>query len=208
MVNLIIFLVAVILSIVLGSKTKTNVGIWGIVFAFILGFAICKLPATKVLANFPTTLFYNFFIACLFYGFAAVNGTMEVLARKLMYFFRNVQWMAPITLFLSALIISACGSDLSASIILSPMAFNLALEMGFNPFVALVGIWGGSMAVMMFPWTTTGGINLGTMMGSLTEAEAYAGTYFAGATGFVFLTIEFMSSALSQRHSNPKILSE
>ncbi|HHU05823.1 MAG TPA: hypothetical protein GXZ65_05000 [Clostridiales bacterium] len=95
MVNLIIFLVAVILSIVLGSKTKTNVGIWGIVFAFILGFAICKLPATKVLANFPTTLFYNFFIACLFYGFAAVNGTMEVLARKLMYFFRNVQWMAP-----------------------------------------------------------------------------------------------------------------
>ena len=110
MVNLIIFLVAVILSIVLGSKTKTNVGIWGIVFAFILGFAICKLPATKVLANFPTTLFYNFFIACLFYGFAAVNGTMEVLARKLMYFFRNVQWMAPITLFLSALIISACGS--------------------------------------------------------------------------------------------------
>ncbi|HHU05824.1 MAG TPA: hypothetical protein GXZ65_05005 [Clostridiales bacterium] len=110
----------------------------------------------------------------------------------------------PITLFLSALIISACGSDLSASIILSPMAFNLALEMGFNPFVALVGIWGGSMAVMMFPWTTTGGINLGTMMGSLTEAEAYAGTYFAGATGFVFLTIEFIVICLITKAFKPK----
>ena len=192
MTNLIIFLVAIVIAIIGGTKTKTNIGVWGIALALILGFTVVGLPATKVLANFPTTLFFNFFIACLFYGFAQANGTMMVLAKKLMYFFRNVQWMAPVTLFLSALIISACGSDITASIMLSPMAFGLALEMGFSPFVAVCGIWGGSMAVMMFPWTTTGSINFGTMLGTVDAAQATSAVYFAGATQLIFCAVEFI----------------
>lgn len=154
-VKIIVFFAALVIAVVLGEKRKINAGITAIAFAFIIGILFSSLGVSGVIGLFPTRVFYNLFIATLFYGFANENGTMAILTKKLVYAFRKAQWSMPLVLFLIAFILSASGAAMEASVILlSPIGFSLALAMNFNPFLVAVGIWAGGCMGNWVPWAS------------------------------------------------------
>ena len=162
MLQFIVFFACVVLAVVLGEKLKINAGFLAIAFAFALGFIFLQMTPAKVVANFPTTLFFNILITTAFYGFAALNGTMENIARHIMYAFRNAKWAVGIVLYVAIFVVSALGAGAAATaIIMSPFAFAVAKEMGYDPLIASVSVWGASAAGSGAVW----GTNTATMLG-------------------------------------------
>lgn len=152
-VNIIAFFAALVISVVCGEKLRINAGIFAIAFAFLIGVTLAGQSVSAIINLFPVRVFYNLLIATLFYGFANENGTMEILTKKLVYYFRNAQWSMPLVLFLIAFILSASGANLEASVmLLSPLGFSLAMEMSFNPFLVALGLWAGGCIGNWVPW--------------------------------------------------------
>lgn len=79
MINLIIVL-AIILAIALGYKTKINTGLFGMVFAYLIGTFMMGLKPGDVIKMWPISIFFVIFSISLFYNFAIGNGTLEKLA--------------------------------------------------------------------------------------------------------------------------------
>ena len=75
-VQLIIFLVAIVVTVLVGLKTKTNIGIVGITVAFLVGMIVMNQSPFAVISNFPATLMVNMILITFFYGFASENGAL------------------------------------------------------------------------------------------------------------------------------------
>lgn len=162
MLKFIIFFACVILSVVIGEKRKINAGLIAFAFAFILGFLFLDMNPSKIVNNFPLSLFFNIMITTLFYAFAASTGAMEVLAKHILYAFRNARWAIGLALYLAIFIVSALGAGAAATaVIMSPFAFAIAAQMGYNPILASVSVWAASAAGSGAVW----GTNTATMMG-------------------------------------------
>ena len=79
--GVIIFAIAIILSIVLGEKLKINQGILAFGFSFIICILLGGMPAANVITkSFPSGLVFLLLITTFFYGFASSNGLIKNLA--------------------------------------------------------------------------------------------------------------------------------
>lgn len=156
-----IFFLIPVAVILFSGKLKANAGVFALGTAFILGFIWFDTPASSIIAKFPTSLFFNFFISTYFYGFAAENGTLQKLAGYIMYLFRNAKWAAALGLYLAVFTISAFGALDAAAIIMSPIAFHLAFQMGFHPILASAAVWGGSMVGGSVIWSSSSAVSEG-----------------------------------------------
>lgn len=174
-VKIIVFFAALVISVVVGEKRKINAGLLAIPLAFLIGCTLGGQSVSAIINLFPVRVFYNLFIATTFYGFANENGTMKVLTRRLVYLFRNAQWSMPLVLFLISLILSASGANLEATVImLSPVAFSLAAEMHFDPFLAALTLWAGGCAGNWVPWGSMTNAFAALFFDVLGEDAAYA----------------------------------
>lgn len=90
MTNTILFFSGILAALILGSRLKINIGLVALAFAFVLGTTAGGLSANGVVALFPVTLFFNFFLATFLFGFAGKNGTLKLLAAHLLYACRSV----------------------------------------------------------------------------------------------------------------------
>ena len=82
MTNTILFFSGILAALILGSRLKINIGLVALAFAFVLGTTAGGLSANGVVALFPVTLFFNFFLATFLFGFAGKNGTLKLLAAR------------------------------------------------------------------------------------------------------------------------------
>ncbi|MCR5010108.1 MAG: hypothetical protein K6A91_04125 [Clostridia bacterium] len=193
MLNLIIFLIVVVGTIVLGQRKKINIGIIGMAFAFIFGFVLLQMNASKIIAKFPVSLFFNMFIAACFFGFAIENGTMKGVAMRLMYAFRNAKWATGIALFITSYIVAAIGGGVAATpFIMSPIAFSLATQMGFSPVIAVIAVWAGGGAGSYVPWGSTPIMFAGSLSQVFSEPEIQKWHWGLLIWGTILLLIVFL----------------
>lgn len=76
-------LVLLVLVIILGMATKKNVGIIGLLAAYIYGTFIAGLDAAEIYSDgFPTTVLFLIMSSTLLFGIANSNGTTEVLSKN------------------------------------------------------------------------------------------------------------------------------
>ena len=75
-VKLILFIVAILISVLGGKKLKINAGLIAIGFAFIFGVTITGLGVNGVVNLFSARLFVNMFLVTFFFGYATANGTI------------------------------------------------------------------------------------------------------------------------------------
>ncbi len=141
----ILCLIALVAAMVLGNKLKANIGIFALVFAYIIG---CVLPgkfASTVTTLFPIKIMMYLLTVSYFYGFAISNGTMQAIGARIVYACRNKAWLLPISMFFGAAIIAAAGGGgLMANIVMAPIAFQLAKQANFNPLLAYIAVVAGS----------------------------------------------------------------
>jgi di/tricarboxylate transporter len=151
-----ICLAAIVLVIAIGAKTKTNIGLWAIGAAYLIGVFILKLKPADIITAFPTKIFLMLFSVTLFYGFAILNGALEKLAQKVVYFARNIPWSIPIVLFLLSFLMAAIGAGDGATVMMIPIGLSIAKVTGMSNYLAAVSCVAGISMGGFSPISTAG----------------------------------------------------
>ena len=192
-VGLIIFIAAIFVAVIIGTKTKCNIGIAALALAFIIGTIIMGKTISQVISYFPYKLLFTMMVVTFFYGYAAQNGAIQGLADRLIYATRNKPWALPIALYVSTFLVSTLGAGAAATpVFMSPIAFTLASEMGMNPIIAVLAVFLGSMGGGIQAWTSSGVMFKGIAMNTLSEAEADSIILGYGLTLLIACSVFFM----------------
>lgn len=153
---------AIFLSIYLGRKTKLNTGLFAIVLSYLIGGFLMDMPASGLISHFSIKILFLLMSISMFYGYAAVNGTLEALASRIIYRFRKRTMLLPFVLYLVCFLISCLGA--AAPVVCSlmaPVCFAISAQTGIHPIImsALIAI--GSGAGCCVPWSSAGAIICG-----------------------------------------------
>lgn len=162
----IVFFIGFVLAIVIGQCLKINPGFVAIALGFILfwifGGKDGAIGASKgFIALFPSTLFWNYGMPLIFYAFAAANGTLDMLGRKIVYAFRNAKWALPFAIFIVAIVVAIAGAGTTNTFIVAPLAWGLCVAAGVTPYIVVVSLWAGSFVGAFMPWTSNGALTIG-----------------------------------------------
>lgn len=174
--GVIIFAIAIILSIVLGEKLKINQGILAFGFSFIICILLGGMPAANVITkSFPSGLVFLLLITTFFYGFASSNGLIKNLADRIMYAFRKKPAAIPFVMVFVAMLMSALGASGEGTVlVLSPLFFSLAISMGFNPILAVIASGCGGVATSFLYWVGSGAFQIGLLEPMVGHEAAFA----------------------------------
>ena len=190
--GIIVFLLAVIISVIIGTKTKCNIGVVGLCFAFLIGTTIMEKSVAQVIGYFPTSLLFMMMIVSYYYGYASQNGAIKGIADRLIYVSRNHLTLLPLVLYATVFIVAALGAGPSAtSLMLSPIAFGLAASIGFEPVLAFLALAVGGLAGGMMPWTSTGVMFKGIAETYLGETAAVAVSWSYAVTLLIIPTLYY-----------------
>ena len=188
--GLFIFLAAIVLAIVLGTKTRCNLGIAGLSFAFLIGLLLMGKTAAGVISYFPTPLFFTMMIVSFFYGYAAENQSLKVLSKWMIYICRKKLHILPLFLYLVTFVIAATGAGAGATpVIMAPIAFSLAEQIGFHPVVAVLSVNLGALGGGIQAWTSSGAMFCGI-------AQTYLGSSAAEAAGWSYGVVLLVAPAV------------
>lgn len=152
-------LIALVISVVAGSKLKINIGILGIFFAFIIGCFCCGKSISTVISYFPVRFTFMIISINFFFGFVIHNGTMEGIANRIIYTFRKAVWALPFVVFFTSLVICGIGGgSVAATVVVAPIAYALATAIGFEPVLAAAAVNLGAVSVSLLPWSSYGAL--------------------------------------------------
>lgn len=178
-----VVVLAIALAVALGYATKINIGLFAMAFAYLLGCFGLGLKPDAIIALWPLKIFFVIFSVCLFYSFALVNGTLERLAEHMLYRCRNVPWVLPYAVFLTATLIAAMGAGYYTVLaFMAPLTLILCRRTGLDIVLGAMGANYGALAGANFMSSQSGIIFRGLMTANgVGEADAflYSGTIFA-----------------------------
>ncbi|MBD5084988.1 MAG: hypothetical protein HDT33_08000 [Clostridiales bacterium] len=191
--GMLVFLAAIVLAVVIGTKTKCNIGIAALGMAFLIGTMLMGKSISEVIGYFPYRLLFTMMIVTFFYGYASENGAIQGIANRMIYATRNKPWALPITLYVATFVVSTMGAGAAATpVFMSPIAFGLATQMGFNPLIAVVAVYLGSMGGGLQAWTGSGVMFKGIAANTLSEAEASSASWGYSITLIAICTLFFL----------------
>lgn len=153
-VKLILFIVAILISVLGGKKLKINAGLIAIGFAFIFGVTITGLGVNGVVNLFSARLFVNMFLVTFFFGYATANGTMLSITKYLFKNFKGAPWLLPLLFFAIPFLMAFAGASTDSIILfLTPIAFTFIIEAKLPPVLASILLW-ATCAGSWAPWLT------------------------------------------------------
>ena len=197
-VGLIVFMLAIVISIILGTKLKMNIGMVALAFTFLIGVTLSGLSGRSVSGLFPTNIFVTQLVATFFYGFASLNGAFNGIADRIIYRTKKVKGALPFVVLLCTILLSMMGAGAEATpVIMSPIAFMLAAEAGFHPILASLAVWVGSVCTIGATWTPGGAVAHSIWSPHLGEEAADATSLYIMllliAIGFItMLVVDFI----------------
>ncbi len=83
--SVLICVVTIIIVILLGYFTKSNIGLWAIAVSYILGAVVLDLNPRDIVTLWPIKIFMMLFSVTFFYGYSVLNGSLENLSLKIVY---------------------------------------------------------------------------------------------------------------------------
>ena len=190
---LIMIIAAFAISIIVGSKTKINIGLFSILFAFIIGCFFCGSNINTVISYFPVRFVFMIISVNFFFGFLIENGTMDLFAKKIMYLFRNATWFLPFAIGISSAIVCGVGGGSTVStLVVGPIAYIIAAQVGFSPVLAVAAVVNFSVCTSMLPWTSFG-VMLRGILGQTVDADiAYNAGFTITLSMFIIYLILFI----------------
>jgi len=154
--TVIICLVTIILVILLGYITKSNIGLWAIAASYLLGAFVLEIKPSDIVEMWPIKIFLMLFSVTFFYGYAVLNGSLEKLSLKVVYASRRAPWLIAVVLFIIAIVISGIGAGDGATVMLIPIAISIAKITRMNYFLAAASVVSGISIGGFSPISTIG----------------------------------------------------
>ena len=138
-----ICLTAIVLVILLGYFTKSNIGLWAIAASYVLGVFVLDIKPRDIVTLWPIKIFMMLFSVTFFYGYSVLNGSLEKLSLKIVYASRKKPWLIAIALFAIAIMISGIGAGDGATVMLIPIAISIAKITRMNYLLASISVVSG-----------------------------------------------------------------
>lgn len=166
---------AIVVAVALGYKTKINIGLFAIAFAYLIGCYGMGLSPSEVISLWPLKIFFIIFSVCLFYSFATVNGTLEKLAEHLIYRCRSMPQLLPFAVFFTATTISAMGAGYYTVLaFMAPITLLLCERTGMSLITGGMAVNYGALSGANFVSSQSGIIFRGLMANAgIPENEAF-----------------------------------
>lgn len=132
-----------IVAIVIGFVRKVNVGIICIAFAFVLG-SMLGISAGNIIKGFNANLFITLMGVTFLFSILNTNGTIEIVAKKIVNIAGGNNLMIPVAIYLVGLTITTIGPGAIPALAIMPaFAIPIAVVRGYNPIMlALIGCFG------------------------------------------------------------------
>ncbi|GHU07098.1 C4-dicarboxylate ABC transporter [Betaproteobacteria bacterium] len=189
----IISLFALIVVVAIGFVRKVNIGFLAIGVAFVIG-AMAGMSEKQIIAGFSSSMFVTLAGVTFLFGLASVNGTLELISKKIVALIGKRTYLIPVTMFMLAAFLSAIGpGHIAIGILMTTFAIYLSVEMKINPFATALMAKLGANAGCASPISPTGVIsqNLAeAAMLPLSGTPLFLSTLFSGA---LFATIIFVA---------------
>lgn len=183
---IIVCLLGIAVAIGLGYKFGINMGVTGLVFAYIVGCFMMNLKVKEVVALWPTSTVFQLMSITLFFGFAVSNGTMQAVADHLLYKVRNQTWMIAFAIYFIAIILGALGCPPpAANAIMAVIGFSIGLPAGLHPLIIAWSVCHGANIGACMPWAASGSVVNSTIAANGYEAQAGGMTWEFVATYFL-----------------------
>lgn len=152
-----LIVLAIIVSIFLGYKTKINTGFFAIGFAYLIGCFALNLGASKVIVMWPIKIFFVIFSVSLFYNFPMTNGTLEKLSQHMLYKTRKIPHLLPFAIFFCATLIAALGAGyFTVLAFFGPLTLILCEKTGLSKLTGALAVNYGSLAGANFMTSASG----------------------------------------------------
>ena len=166
---------AIVVAVALGYKTKINIGLFAIAFAYLIGCFGMGLSPAEVISMWPLKIFFIIFAVCLFYSFATVNGTLEKLAEHLIYRCRTMPQLLPFAVFFTATVISAMGAGYYTVLaFMAPITLLLCERTGMSLIIGGMAVNYGALSGANFVSSQSGIIFRGLMVNAgIAENDAF-----------------------------------
>lgn len=188
---IIVCLIGIVVAIALGYKFNVNMGVTGMVFAWIVGCLMMGMKVKEVVALWPNSVIFQLLSITLFFGFACCNGTMQAVADHLLYAVRNQSWMIGLAIYFIAIVLGAIGCPPpAANAIMAVIGFSIGLPAGLHPVIIAWGVCHGAAIGACMPWAASGAVVNSTIAANGFEAEA------AGMTWEFFLAYFLVSTVI------------
>ena len=174
-------LILFIITVIIGIMTRVNCGLVAMITSFILvQFFMPDMTATDIYAlGWPSKIFFMMLAVTLLFGMAGANGTMEIIAKRLIRLLHGRTRIMPLFIYLLTFALSAAGAGPGIAPMIMPIAMGICAETGLSAFMMGVMIEAGAGAGGMSPLATNGIIASGF-------AEA------AGGTGYIRMYIPYV----------------
>ena len=205
----VVSLLVLVIVVAIGFIKKVNIGFLSIGAAVLLGMA-GGMSSKEIVAGFDTSLFVTLVGVTFLFGMASINGTLELISKKIIALVGRKTFLIPILMFFLSAGISALGpGHIAAGILMTTFAVYLALEMKINPFATALYAKLGANAGCASPLSLTGVLAKG-----LSEPLGYSGfgVHIFVTTllsGFVFtLVVYILYKGYKVNADNPMKLSE
>jgi di/tricarboxylate transporter len=169
MSNELISLLVLILIFVIGTTMPVNMGVLGIVAAFVVGTAM-GVSEDDLFLGFPGDLFIILVGVTYLFGIASANGTVNWLVHASVRAVGGRVALIPWVFFLVTAVLTASGAVVPGAVaIVAPIALGFALTYGINPVL---------MGLMVINGATAGGFSpisvFGSIVNGVVEREALA----------------------------------
>ena len=147
----IITLLVLLVMFIVGSVISVNMGVLGMVAAFVVGTYVSGLEVADVFASFPVQMFILLAGVTYLFAIALNNGTLDMIINAGLKLVKGNVGLLPWVLFSLAALLSAVGaSTVAIAPILFPIAMRLAHKHKINPILMgtliSTGMYAGSFS--------------------------------------------------------------
>lgn len=148
---------AIVAAIAAGTVGRVNIGLVSITLAFLIGRFLVGLAPGEIVAGWPLGLFFMLLGMTLLFGIARVNGTLTILAERLVAATVGETRLIPPAFFLMAGAIAAGGAgNIVVCAIVLPIALTVAVDHRISPLLMATMVIAGSNAGGLSPLAPTG----------------------------------------------------
>lgn len=139
--------IALVVSVGVSYRTKLNTGLLAIAFAYLIGVFVLHLSPADVTAMWPVSIFFAIFAVTLFFSVAIENGTLELVAQRMLYRSRGLTWGLSLVFFFTAMVVAGLGAGFYAVMVfLAPAALLIATQVKIEPLLAGLSVIVGAQA--------------------------------------------------------------
>jgi Na+/H+ antiporter NhaD/arsenite permease-like protein len=152
-----ISLAAIVAAIALGTIRGVNVGAISIAFAFLIGHFLLGMPGAEIVAGWPLNLFFMLVGMTLLFGIARVNGTLGLVAWRVVSATLGRTKLIPPAFFLVCVLLAGIGAgNIVVCALILPIAMTIAADYRIPPLLMATMVIAGANAGGLSPIAPTG----------------------------------------------------